>query len=71
MQVDRLKLTNFRNYRRADLSFAPGVNLFIGDNAQGKTNILEAVYFLAAAKPLRARRRYRVHTQDQVPTRRP
>lgn len=56
MQVDRLKLTNFRNYRRADLSFAPGVNLFIGDNAQGKTNILEAVYFLAAAKPLRAHR---------------
>ena len=56
MQLDSLKLRSFRNYREADLSFAPGVNLFLGDNAQGKTNLLEAIYFLAAARPLRARR---------------
>ena len=44
MKLDRLALRNFRNYERLESSFSPGVNLIVGDNAQGKTNLLEAVF---------------------------
>ena len=44
MFVKSVDLKNFRNYRELSLEFDPGVNILYGDNAQGKTNILEAVY---------------------------
>lgn len=50
MRLDELKLHNFRNYSQADVHFAPGINVLIGNNAQGKTNLLEAVYVLALAR---------------------
>lgn len=50
MQVRRLSLTNFRNYSRLELDLPPGVILLHGDNAQGKTNLLEAIYLLATAR---------------------
>ena len=43
MFIRELKLDQFRNYESLSLSFSDGINLFCGDNAQGKTNILEAV----------------------------
>ncbi|HEY1408554.1 MAG TPA: DNA replication/repair protein RecF [Promineifilum sp.] len=46
----RLSLTNFRNYTRLELDLPAGVILFHGDNAQGKTNLLEAIYFLATTR---------------------
>lgn len=46
MRVDRLGLEDFRNYVRESLEFAPGLNLIVGPNAQGKTNLLEAVHCL-------------------------
>jgi DNA replication and repair protein RecF len=49
-----LRLQQFRNYEQADLTFSSVVNLFIGNNAQGKTNILEAIYLLALARSHRA-----------------
>jgi DNA replication and repair protein RecF len=52
--VRRLQLTNFRNYHSLDLSLDGGYHLFAGDNAQGKSNLLEAVYMLAAARSVRA-----------------
>ena len=42
--IESIKLSNFRNYESLELSFDKGTNIFYGDNAQGKTNILEAVY---------------------------
>ncbi|MCK6539854.1 MAG: AAA family ATPase, partial [Anaerolineales bacterium] len=48
MYLRRLSLTNFRNFARLDLDFPQRVVLLTGANAQGKTSILEAVYFLAA-----------------------
>ncbi len=47
MYIEYLSLTNFRNYRELELRFAPGVVVVQGGNAQGKTNLLEAIYFLA------------------------
>ena len=50
MIIESLELKNYRNYGELSLSFDPGTNLLYGDNAQGKTNILEALYFCASAK---------------------
>lgn len=50
MQLTHLSLVNFRNYRRLELDLAPGVLIFHGENAQGKTNLLEAVYLLATTR---------------------
>ena len=50
MIVKSLKLNQFRNYESLQLSFDKGTNLFYGNNAQGKTNILEAVYLCGTTK---------------------
>jgi len=52
----RLQLRNHRNYAHLDLTPGPGVNVFIGDNGQGKTNLLEAVAMLALSASPRTRR---------------
>jgi DNA replication and repair protein RecF len=54
LHVRRLQLTNFRNYQGLDLELPPGRLLFLGDNAQGKSNLLEAVYMLASGRSARA-----------------
>ena len=53
MHLARLRLRDFRNYARLDTEFAPGFQLILGDNAQGKTNILEAIYLLATLRSFR------------------
>ncbi len=53
MRIAELELTNFRGYDQAKIAFGPGLNLFYGDNAQGKTNIIEAVYVCATGKSFR------------------
>ena len=50
MFIESLELKNFRNYRSLGLSFDEGTNIFYGDNAQGKTNILEAIYLCGTTK---------------------
>ncbi len=50
MKINSLELSNFRNYETLELPLSPGVNILFGDNAQGKTNILEAVYLCATTK---------------------
>jgi DNA replication and repair protein RecF len=52
--VRHLQLTNFRNYPSINLDLPPGRLLFLGDNAQGKSNLLEAVYLLASGRSVRA-----------------
>ena len=56
MQLRTLRLRNHRNYAQLDLIPGPGVNVFIGANGQGKTNLLEAVAMLALSTSPRARR---------------
>lgn len=50
MILTNLQLKNFRNYDNIDLSFNKKINIFIGNNAQGKTNILESIYVLSLTK---------------------
>lgn len=50
MFIKRLQMLNYRNYNVLDISLGPHVNVFMGDNAQGKTNILEGIYYCAFAK---------------------
>lgn len=50
MQITHLSLTNFRNYGRLELTLPVGATLLHGDNAQGKTNLLEAIYYLATTR---------------------
>ena len=56
MNLWDIELHNFRNYRHLQLSFDPGVNLFVGDNAQGKTNLLEAISYLGSGKSFRTQK---------------
>jgi DNA replication and repair protein RecF len=54
MYVRRLQLANFRNYSELDLTLPAGKIVLLGDNAQGKSNLLEALYLLASARSVRA-----------------
>lgn len=56
MQLNELYLRGFRNYEEATARFVPGVNLLVGDNANGKTNLLEAIVYLSASGSFRTRR---------------
>ena len=53
LHLAQLKLRDFRNYPRLDATFTPGFHLLIGDNAQGKTNVLEAIYLMATLRSFR------------------
>ena len=50
MHLEQLSLKNYRNYEKLDIEFNDKVNVIIGENAQGKTNLMEAIYVLAFTK---------------------
>ncbi|SHG72921.1 AAA family ATPase, partial [Ornithinibacillus halophilus] len=56
MYIDRLNLKNYRNYQQLEISFDDKINVIIGENAQGKTNLMEAIYLLAFTKSHRTSR---------------
>ncbi len=53
MILKKIKLVNYRNLVKQEVNFSKNINIFIGDNAQGKTNLLESIYFLALTKSYR------------------
>ena len=53
MEIERLKLKSFRNYESLDISFGPQINILHGDNAQGKSNLLEALYTCGTSRSYR------------------
>lgn len=54
MRIDRFEATHFRNLSDGSIEFGPGLNLVVGSNGQGKTNLLEAVYFFRFGRSFRA-----------------
>ena len=50
MYLKNMSLHHFRNYEAIDVTFKNGINILLGENAQGKTNLLEAIYFLALTR---------------------
>ena len=50
MNISKINLVNFRNYSKLSINLGQNMNIFIGNNAQGKTNILESIMFLALTK---------------------
>ena len=53
MYIERIKLNNFRNYKELDLQLNKNINIIYGDNAQGKTNILESIFLCSFGKSFR------------------
>ena len=50
MQINELSVSGFRNYQQQSLTFDPDCNVIYGENAQGKTNLLEAIVYLSCGK---------------------
>lgn len=55
MLINSIQLKNFRNYKDCFVEFDPYINIFIGKNAQGKTNLLEAIYILSLSKSFKTK----------------
>jgi DNA replication and repair protein RecF len=60
MEIQWLHLKNFRNYKDQEVHFNPGINVLQGQNGQGKTNVLEGIYYLLTGKS------YRVHREQEL-----
>ncbi|MCT1577201.1 DNA replication/repair protein RecF [Oceanobacillus kimchii] len=56
MHIEKLELTNYRNYDQLEIAFDDQINVIIGENAQGKTNLMEAIYVLSFARSHRTPR---------------
>ena len=54
MRIKKLKVENFRNLENLDIEFSEGINIIYGNNAQGKTNIIESIYIFSFGKSFRA-----------------
>src|SRR5689334_2701619 len=50
MHLEKLHLLNFKNYAEANLTFSPRINVLVGKNGSGKTNLLDAIFYLAFTK---------------------
>lgn len=66
MFLKKINLVNFRNYSNLELNFDKNINIFIGNNAQGKTNILESIYVLSVTKSHRCNKDLFLIRQDSL-----
>ena len=56
MYIKNIKLQNFRNYIKQEITLEKGINLFYGNNAQGKTNVIESIFLCSIGKSFRAKK---------------
>ena len=54
MWINKIKVNNFRNYDNEEIELNKNINIFYGENAQGKTNIIEAIFLSSMGKSFRA-----------------
>lgn len=66
MRITKLTLTNFRNYAHCEFAPEGGINLIVGENAQGKTNLLEAVFFCCFGRSHRTSREKDLIAYDEA-----
>ena len=55
MWINKIKINNFRNYNNEEINLNKNINVFYGENAQGKTNIIEAIFLCSMGKSFRAK----------------
>ena len=56
MWIKNMKIKNFRNYNKEEINLEKNINIFYGENAQGKTNIIEAIFLCSLGKSFRAKK---------------
>ena len=56
MWINKIKINNFRNYNYEEINLEKNINIFYGENAQGKTNIIESIFLCAMGKSFRAKK---------------
>lgn len=66
MNINKFHLQNFRNYDDESVQFMPGINVLIGNNGQGKTNLIEGIYYLLTGKSYRVQREHELLKWDQT-----
>ena len=66
MYIEKLTLKNYRNYKLSKFEFVNGINILVGNNAQGKTNLLESIYYLALTKSIRNNEDYELATSKYL-----
>lgn len=65
MYIEKIKLENFRNYKYENIELNKLINIIFGDNAQGKTNILEAIYFTSLGKSFRTNKEKEIVKENE------
>lgn len=68
MYIKKINLTNFRNYEEQEIELEKGINIFYGDNAQGKTNIIEAIFLCGMGKSFRSKKDKELIQFDKLST---
>ncbi len=66
MYIKNINLTNFRNYENQEIILSKGINIFYGDNAQGKTNIIESIFLCSLGKSFRTKKDKELVKFDKV-----
>ena len=65
MYIKKIQVQNFRNYEKQEVELDKKINIFYGNNAQGKTNILEAIFFSAFGKSFRTSKEKEIIKKDE------
>src|SRR5665648_1303916 len=65
MMINNFRLQNFRNYEDETVKLMPGINILMGNNGQGKTNVIEAIYYLLTGKSYRVQREQELMRWEQ------
>ena len=68
MYLKEIKLNNFRNYSEQEITLSKGINIFYGDNAQGKTNMIEAIFLCSMGKSFRSKKDKELIKFDELST---